>query len=64
MTVTRDGQHLRCDAPECATALVKNHRWAKTRAADWFTTRDGKHYCPDHLPAWVPAWRASKKEKP
>lgn len=44
---------LTCDA------TFKNHRWGKQAAQDigWFFQRDGKAFCPDHVPEWVEGWR-------
>jgi len=53
----RDG--VRC------TASIELHYWAKVRASDkgWFFQKDGTIWCPEHVPEWVPAWRAEKKRK-
>lgn len=45
-----------CDYPECEEA-IKNHRWGKTKATGWFFQKNGKSYCPKHVPAWVKKWR-------
>lgn len=52
---------LRCSHPDCPRS-VKNHRWGITKASDWFFGKDGKQYCPDHIPDWVEAWRKRKKK--
>lgn len=26
----------------------------------WFFQKNGTSYCPEHVPDWVPAWRASR----
>jgi hypothetical protein len=33
--------------------------------AGWFSSRrDDLEYCPEHVPDWVPAWRARQAAKP
>jgi len=54
-----DHQHVRCDHPGCE-AKIKNHAWGKIRAEGWFFQRNGKAYCPDHLPEWVDKWRGKR----
>ena len=41
---------------EC-DAAIKDNRWAKTGAVDWFFARSGKAWCPKHIPEWVHTWR-------
>lgn len=48
-----------CSEDGCE-AQIKNNRWARTKASNWFFTRDNKAYCPDHHPDWVAGWRAKK----
>lgn len=47
---------MMCEGFNCGRT-VKNNRWARTKATGWFFTRDGRAFCPNHVPAWVPAWR-------
>jgi hypothetical protein len=45
------------------TATRPEHKFGAIRAqeAGWFTSKEtGDSFCPDHLPGWVPAWRAKK----
>jgi hypothetical protein len=52
-----------CDEPRCK-ASIRNHRWGKTKAGDWFFARGNDDaYCPKHVPAWVQAWREKKKKE-
>lgn len=39
-----------------------SHRWASVRAQDagWFTMRDGRTFCPEHVPEWVEQWRRTR----
>ncbi len=54
---TEDGK-IQCE--ECE-AQIENHRWGKTKAQNWFFTRDGeKAYCPKHVPSWVEDWREKR----
>jgi hypothetical protein len=60
MTTTNDGQHIVCDAAGC-DQKIKNHRWGKTKADNWFFSRDDDiAWCPNHLPAWVAEWRSRR----
>jgi len=52
----------RC-AHEGCDAEIKGHAWAVIKAEDWFFQKDGTSWCPDHLPDWVPAWRARQAAK-
>ncbi len=46
---------LKC---EKCDKTIPNHAWGKIKeGADWFFTRKGKAYCPDHFPEWVKSWR-------
>lgn len=59
--ITEDGEFIQCDEEGCE-AKVKNHRWGKTKAEDWFFERqDDIAWCPDHVPDWVESWRAKRK---
>jgi hypothetical protein len=51
-----------CSIPGCS-ASFKNHKWGTMAAskAGWLMQKDGTVWCPDHLPDWVAAWRASQK---
>ncbi|WP_157533939.1 MULTISPECIES: hypothetical protein [Microbacterium] len=40
-------------------ATIADERWAMTKS-DWFFQRNGAAFCPDHLPEWVPEWRARR----
>lgn len=57
------GPLARCLRPQCR-ATVQGFRWARIQAAreGWFFPKDQvpDGWCPDHLPDWVPAWRARK----
>lgn len=58
-----DGRYIECNGPDCMNRL-KNHRWAKTKAIDWFFMASADQaFCPDHIPDWVEAWRKSKEKK-
>jgi hypothetical protein len=58
-----DGQ-VHC-AKEGCVAAHPNHRWGKTKAHTdgWFEQRDGKRWCPKHVPAWVAGWRERKGKR-
>ncbi len=51
----------RCSEPGCPER-VGDHRWGaiKAQSEGWFYQRNGEAYCPQHVPAWVPAWREKK----
>lgn len=43
-------------------AQIPGSKWAAIKAGDegWFFSRkDDAAYCPEHVPDWVPAWRAA-----
>lgn len=50
----------KCELCDATTLL---HKWAKVRARDagWFENKEGKWWCPLHVPDWVAKWRADKK---
>ena len=48
-----------CNQEGCK-ASIQDDRWSKTRASDWFFMRDGRAYCPAHIPSWVQNYRARK----
>lgn len=52
---------VRCAAKGCK-AQHEDNKFAAIRAGQegWFKTRDGDAFCPRHVPAWVPAWRAKQ----
>lgn len=48
------------------TASYQDNKFASIRAHDagWFRSyQEEKSYCPDHLPEWVPGWRAAQAAK-
>jgi hypothetical protein len=51
----------RCNEPGCV-AEHPAHHWANKRAETqgWFHQKDGRAWCPAHVPAWVAAWRAKR----
>lgn len=40
-----------------------DHYWGHVRASEWFHARNGKAWCPEHLPGWVKPWRESKGQR-
>lgn len=53
---------MRCVDCEAEAA---DHKWGRIKAgeAGWFFTRDGKAYCPSHIPEWVKKWRNNTKQE-
>lgn len=51
----------KCSEDGCEHSF-KPHRWAPERQKEsgWFHQRDGKSWCPAHVPDWVAGWRKSK----
>ena len=45
---------FRCDEPGC-DAEIGSRIGPEARA--WFFQRNGRCWCPRHIPAWVPGWR-------
>ena len=54
----------RCAYPDCNNGY-KAHRWGSIKANDagWFQQKDGRSWCPEHIPDWVVHWRLSNKLK-
>ena len=48
---------------EGCTAFIQNHKWGKIHSSDWFFMKDGKSYCPDHIPDWYESWKARKEQE-
>lgn len=46
--------YIKCE--ECEEK-IPNNKWGHIKADDWFFQKDGKSYCPRHIPEWVPEWR-------
>lgn len=49
---------VRCEDPSCG-ARHQGGKWGTIRAGErgWFHARDGRAYCPKHVPKWVKKWR-------
>jgi hypothetical protein len=47
-----------CSEPGCTASYVP-HKWGSINAykAGWFLQKNGKDWCPDHIPEWVDEWR-------
>lgn len=60
--MTYDTDVVKCTQEGCE-ATFKNHRWGKIKADDWFHQKDGKSYCPKHIPEWVANWRMGKASR-
>lgn len=54
--ITQDGEYIQCDIPSCESK-IKNHRWGSIKGEGWFHMKDGKSFCPEHVPDWVKEWR-------
>lgn len=50
-----------CHNTRCTESYIP-HREGKidSLAKGWFEMRDGKAWCPKHIPTWVSGWRAKK----
>lgn len=53
------GDLIVCDHPGCENTR-KSHRWGNP-GNRWFSQKDGKSFCPEHIPDWVADWRARKR---
>jgi hypothetical protein len=44
-------------------ATAGGSKWANVRAHDagWFEMRDGRAWCPRHVPEWVQGWRQQQE---
>lgn len=40
-------------------------KWTSIRAhqAGWFQLKDGRWWCPEHVPSWVKRWRLRQLER-
>lgn len=49
----------KCSRPECSRTF-RDHRWGAIQAQNdgWFLQTNGDAWCPEHVPDWVPEWRA------
>ena len=62
---------MRCEAPGCdaivepsrSTGRTGKWNFMKAEREGWFFQRDGTSWCPEHVPAWVPAWREQQRLK-
>lgn len=61
MAVLDSGEWFQCDHEDCES-IIKNHYWGYVKSDRWFFGKDGKGYCPIHIPDWVAEWRKKKKE--
>lgn len=54
----RNQHKVYCWAGSC-TASHPGSKWDTIRADEqgWFHQKDGKAYCPKHVPEWVSKWR-------
>lgn len=44
-----------CNHPGCMNT-VSLAKWS-TIKSNWFFSKGGRAYCPEHIPEWVLAWR-------
>lgn len=53
-----------CCAPDC-DASFRGSKFDAIRASEegWFFSKSGDAYCPEHVPVWVPAWRARQASR-
>lgn len=53
-----------CASADCG-ASFPDHYWGKVHASKdgWLMLKDGKSWCPAHLPGWVDAWRQDQRDK-
>jgi hypothetical protein len=51
---------IRCTT--CGVTGGKKHHWGQQKAQNegWFFQKNGDTFCPEHVPAWVGPWRASR----
>lgn len=55
------GRTVTCDAVELGCKnTIQNHKWGRVKS-DWYFSKDGKAFCPEHLPEFVKLKRAEKK---
>lgn len=67
--MTNDVYRKECEQEGCtnvvpqAKTAMRPSMWDLRRARDvgWFIQRDGKAWCPEHVPEWVANWRAIQK---
>lgn len=54
-----NNEYVICDERGC-NEQIKNHHWGKIKAEGWLFSKDGKAFCPKHLPDWLIEWREKK----
>jgi len=62
--MSRRHEHLnRCSEAGCMVTHPASH-WDNIKAQElgWFFQKDGRRWCPKHVPTWVAEWRAKGKE--
>lgn len=59
--LSENGEWVECNVFLCPER-VKNHKWGRIKAQGWLFTKDGRHFCPRHLPAWYTKWHNKNKE--
>jgi hypothetical protein len=56
---------VRCARRGCtASHPGSRHDNIRAQGEGWFhSRRDDAHFCPEHVPGWVPEWRARQAAK-
>ena len=60
MAIIEGGEWFECDHEGCESK-IKNHHWGYVKAERWFFQKDGRGFCPSHVPPWVTEWRAKRR---
>lgn len=48
--ISKDGTYIKCDYESGCIMQIRNNKWAKIKAPDWFLGHKN-HFCPVHKPA-------------
>lgn len=61
--MSRERNHsylIKCEG--CDLTTETDHWTAVKRQAEgWFFRKDGRIYCPNHVPEWVEGWRDAQR---
>jgi hypothetical protein len=54
-------KRIQCAFPMCEETYP-DHYWGAVKANDagWFRQKDGRSWCPKHIPKYIASWRRLK----
>ncbi len=54
-----DTKRKMCSGPECDQSIA-DHAWGHIKADGWLQQKDGRIWCPAHIPEWYAGWKLKK----